>query len=396
MMPTDLSTLVLCLLALGSILQWAYVLYEGVALRVRSRTTFADALPTNSETLVSVIVPARDEGVAIRSCLESLERQNHRNLQVILVNDRSTDNTGTVMQEFAQRNTQWRVIHVETLPNGWLGKTHAMHQGAQYAQGKWVLFTDGDVVFEPHAISTALVIAERRSLDHLVMAPRMLTQSPLLSAMQLCFVIVSLGFGRPSKIGKSPKYSIGIGAFNLMRREFYEQLGGHTRLKLEILDDILLGKTVVQAGGRQAYIDGKQLIKLSWYPSARQMILGLEKNSFAVINFSVFRMVLLFLLTVWSHLFPYLALLISDGPARALWWLALAWMHLFFAGTAQAVGYSPLVSLLVPLGAWLLNYAQVRSGVLALWRGGIIWRGTRYSLQELRRSRNELRRPRMP
>lgn len=376
--------LVLSLLGVGIILKWLDIIRESVVFDKKAKA-LNDFVPLKGETVsASIIVPARNEEAGLGPCLRSLQQQDYGNIEVILVNDRSTDRTGELMRAACAVSPRWRYLEITELPAGWLGKNHAMSRGAAVATGDYVLFTDADILFAPQALRKALGVASHHQLDHLVWAPAFRSRDLLLSTMQCFFSVIVLGVVRPSRMGKSPNYYIGSGAFNLLRRSFYESFGGHTPLRLEVIDDIMLGKVVARAGGKQGFQDGKELISVEWYADWRAMIRGLEKNGFAAVRFSWWGILHIVAMTAMFHLIPYVAVFFAGPPARQILIGGLVLTHLLFAGAARAMGYSVLVTFLIPVGAWLMCYAHLRSAVLAWHRGGVEWRGTRYELKELR------------
>ncbi|MES2963961.1 MAG: glycosyltransferase family 2 protein, partial [Bdellovibrionota bacterium] len=228
-----------CAFLMGA--HWLHVLREGVLFERRSKRYERDSsrpLPADLP-MVSVLVPARNEEGGITKCLESLVAQDHPRLEIIAIDDRSTDRTGQIMEECASRsNGRLKVIHVDRLPDGWLGKNHALHLGSQAIapESKYLLFTDGDVIFAPDTLGVALRHCEENGFDHFVLSPLMLSNGPWLATVQLVFGIGFLTFLRPSRLGKSKDVYVGIGAFNLVRRTFYEKCGGHVPLRLEVCD----------------------------------------------------------------------------------------------------------------------------------------------------------------
>ena len=134
---------------------------------------------------LSIVVPARDEAASIGRALGSLLAQDYPDLEVIAVDDRSADGTGDVLREVAAREPRLAVLRVDDLPAGWLGKNHALWRGAQRSSGQWLLFTDADVVFAPGALRRALAYAVDQGLDHLTLAPRLMTTTIELNIFQL-------------------------------------------------------------------------------------------------------------------------------------------------------------------------------------------------------------------
>src|SRR5580700_12136111 len=194
---------------------------------------------------VSIIVPARNEEESIEQALRALLALDYDNYEVIAVNDRSTDSTGAIMERVAEGQSQnshpsvLRVIHHTELPDGWLGKTHAMWTAANQATGDWLLFTDADVLFKPQSLRRALVYAESVPADHVVLFPRMIMKRPG-EYMMIAFFQTMFMFGhRPWKVADpSTDDHMGVGAFNLVRRRVYDAVGTYEALRMEVLDDM--------------------------------------------------------------------------------------------------------------------------------------------------------------
>jgi len=379
---------------LGLTLYWLFVIYEGSVFQIKSKALFraSTASPDipKSPTRVSVIVPAKDEEGAIESCLRSLLGQRNVDLEVIAVNDRSTDRTGALMRRVATDDTRLKVLEIATLPEMWMGKNHALHQGVQIATGSFILFTDGDILFEPQALSTCLSIMENQSLDHLVLGPKFLASSSWIAALQCYFATLFLTSMRPSRIGTSKKHYIGAGAFNMVRKTAYQAIGGHQKLALEILDDVMLGRVLSCNGAKQAVVDGQKLISLDWYPSVKAMIRGLEKNGFAALRYSLLNFFGLSVFTLWMGLAPYLLAIFARGPAQWVSILALALAHWVFSYSARGMGHSSLLTLRFPFAVWMMYWAFLRSTVVTLKNQSVNWRGTNYPLELLKENKVDI------
>jgi glycosyltransferase involved in cell wall biosynthesis len=206
--------------------------------------------PTGSPS-ITVIVPARNEAADIAATLHSLLSQDYSNLQIIAIDDRSTDETSAIIDTIAaQHPEKLRALHVTELPPGWLGKTHAMALAARQAPTDYLLFTDADVLFHPIAIRLALANAVATHADHLVLLPTTLIHRWDEAAILGFFQTFSLWGARPWRIPdpNSKRDAIGIGAFNLLRREAYQQIGGFESLRMEIVEDVGLGRRIKRAG----------------------------------------------------------------------------------------------------------------------------------------------------
>ncbi len=347
---------------------------------------------------VTIIVPARNEADHIEAALLSLLQLDYPYYEVIAVDDRSEDATGAILDRL---ETQWRqraeaahhrltVLHVTDLPPGWLGKTHAMWQAGKRATGDWLLFTDADVVFRADALRRAMVYAERAKADHLVLFPTMVMKS-VGERMMIAFFQSQFVFAhRPWKVA-DPKSrdSIGVGAFNLVRREVYEQIGTYERLRLAVLDDMMLGEVVKQEGHRQRVVFGRNLITLRWVFGAVGMVRNLTKNFFAILHYNTAFATLAICGILAVNLGPFVGVWLARGWAQAGFIASLVSLVAIYIGMAARSDISPLYVLLHPVGTLLFTYAIARSVVLTLVRGGVIWRGTWYSLAELRKFTRE-------
>ncbi len=340
---------------------------------------------------VSIIVPARNEERSIERCLECLLALDYPDYEILAVDDRSTDSTGEIMDRVAASQAQparLKVIHVRELPSGWLGKTHAMWSAASQATGEWLLFTDGDVFFHPRALRLALACAQQGGWDHLVLSPTMKMATPG-ECMMIGFFQLMFTFGhRPWKVADPrTRDHMGVGAFNLVRRPVYEAVGGYQRLRLAVVDDMKLGQLVKEGGYRQQVATGRDLVSLHWAPGARGVIDNLTKNAFAVLNFNLAKMLGAVFLLLVLNLGPWLGLLLAPGWARLGYGLAVAAIALLYLGMSWHAPLSPLYFLSHPLGTLLFAYIMLRSTFRTLRQGGVMWRETLYSLDELRRGR---------
>jgi glycosyltransferase involved in cell wall biosynthesis len=340
--------------------------------------------------LVSIIVPARNEEESIEQALRSLLALDYDNYEVIAVNDRSTDGTGEIMERVAENlhgpSPRLRVVHHRELPEGWLGKTHAMWTATNQAAGEWLLFTDADVMFKPDSLRRALAYAEAKKADHVVLFPRMIMKRPG-EYMMIAFFQTMFMFGhRPWKVA-DPKARdhMGVGAFNLVRRSAYEAVGTYERLRMEVVDDMKLGKVIKNAGFAQRNVFGGDLISIRWANGAMGVVDNLTKNFFAVLSFQWWRTLLSAFGLAFLNLGPFLGVWLAHGWARVPYGLALGSMFLIYLGMSWRSGVPPYYFLLHPVSTVLFIYTLLRSTALTLWNGGIVWRGTKYRLEELRK-----------
>ena len=338
---------------------------------------------------VSIIVPARNEEEDIELSLTRLLELDYDHYEVIAVNDRSTDRTGEIMESVAERDAalgRLRVIHHRELPAGWLGKTHAMWTATNAATGDWLLFTDADVLFKPDSVRRALAYAEAERADHVVVFPQMIMKRPG-EFMMIAFFQTMFVFGhRPWKVA-DPKTRdhMGVGAFNLVRRSVYEAVGTYEALRMEVLDDMKLGKVVKNAGFAQRNVFGADLISIRWANGAMGVVNNLTKNFFAVLSFQCWRTVISAFALAFVNFGPFLGIFLAHGWARVPYAIALASMFAIYVGISWRSAVPAYYFLLHPASTALFIYTLLRSMILTLWNDGIEWRGTKYSLTELRK-----------
>jgi glycosyltransferase involved in cell wall biosynthesis len=336
---------------------------------------------------ITVVVPARNEAADIAATLCSLLAQDYSNLQIIAINDRSTDQTGAIIDTIASRHPdQLRALHVTELPPGWLGKTHAMALAARQASTDYLLFTDADVLFRSDAVRRSLAHAIATNADHLVTLPTTLIHRWDEAAILGFFQIFSLWAARPWRIPdpKSQHDAIGIGAFNLIRREAYQQVGGFESLRMEIVEDIGLGRRIKRAGLAQRLCFGRGLVSVHWASGVGGLVSVMTKNLWAAYRFYVW---LALLGCLWLLVFcvaPAAALFFAPTRVPAI--LTFAAVAFAYRLLGRHSDISTWNSLFFPFSAMVFVFALLRSMFLTLKQGGIIWRGTFYSLAELRKS----------
>jgi len=394
--------LMISMTQVGTLFAWVLAiawLWQGVtALRGMRRlpdltrvdpTTLPQLEPSETPHL-TVIVPALNEEGSIAATLRSLLASTGIRLQVIAIDDRSTDDTGKIMDAIAAEEGssgphRLETIHIHELPAGWLGKPHAMALGAKQASAPWLLFTDGDVLFHPRALELALREAVALKADHLVLTPTIIYESlgerSVLTAMQ---ALAQWAVRLWKVADPRARDFIGVGGFNMVRREVYERVGGFESLRMEVLDDLFLGWRVKRAGYSQHVVVGPDLVRIRWIEGTLAVIRLFEKNGFAVSRFRV-ALHLLACASLVIHVVVPLAAIAWGGWAMAAGlWTYLA-IGLVYLANRRISRVSPWHAIFFAPVTTIVLFAFLRSMVLALVRDGVDWRGTRYSLDELRR-----------
>jgi glycosyltransferase involved in cell wall biosynthesis len=338
---------------------------------------------------ISIIVPARNEEENIEQPLRTLLALDYPNYEVISVNDRSTDRTGEIMDSIAasaEARCKLHVLHIRELPEGWLGKAHAMWTAGKQATGDWLLFTDADVFFKADSVRRAVAYAQSESADHVVLFPRMILKT-VGEKMMIAFFQSIFVFGhRPWKVANpKTKDHIGVGAFNLIRRSTYDAVGTYEALRFEVLDDMKLGKVVKTAGFAQRNVFGHDLISLRWGHGAMGIVDNVTKNFFAVMSFQIWRMLASCFAMAFLNLLPFWGLIFVHGWARVPYAVAMFGLFSIYVGMSTKSEVPPYYFVLHPVSTLLFLYAMLRSMILTLRQGGVIWRGTKYSLAELKK-----------
>src|SRR3989475_5681316 len=213
-----------------------YWIESGISARLGNRRVpgLGAVEPLRDEALPSltILATAKDEADRVEGAARSLLAQDYPGATILVVDDRSTDLTGKILDRLAREDPRLRVVHVGSLPEGWIGKCHALARGAEATDSEWILFTDADVTLAPEAARRAVSPAVRYGWDHVAAGPAMRLESIGEAVFVSAFMVIFNGSQRPW-LASDPrrKNAIGIGAFNLVRRESYLKAGGHAAIR---------------------------------------------------------------------------------------------------------------------------------------------------------------------
>jgi glycosyltransferase involved in cell wall biosynthesis len=335
---------------------------------------------------ISILFAARDEEEKLPAALATLMEIDYPNVEVIAVNDRSQDSTGSILEEFAAAHPRLRVVHITRLPAGWLGKPHALQKAYESSTGEWLLFTDADVRFKADVLRRAIALVKTRSLDHLTL----LCDVEMVGFWETVLItFFGLGFhlgADPSRASdpRSSRY-VGVGAFQLLRRPAYEASGTHRRLAMEVVDDMKLGKIVKQAGFLSVCGVAQDFVTVRWHAGLGNLVRGVTKNFFAGAGYNLGLVAAQLAGLMMMNVLPFVGVIFAHGWIRLFCAIAVVIAVCFQAGIAMVMRVSPLYALTHPLGGLLFGYMLLRSTVVTLRQGGIVWRDTFYPLEELRR-----------
>jgi len=350
--------------------------------------TLAKVEPSDESktTAVSVVLPACNEERHIEAVLNRWSSITEPELQIIVVDDRSEDDTGNIIDQAEIRDSRIRKIHISELPQGWLGKVHALHQGTKQATGDWILFADADVHMKPATILKAITYAKQENLDFISVIPDVKSGGIFFDmTWNVINAFFNLG-SKPWRIPDNTSNKIGAsGAFMLVHREVFDRTPKFEWLRLEVADDFGLCLLIKSHQGRCALMNGQGEVELQWYESYRDMAVKMQKNIYAITGrFSIWRILLQsFAMTVFA-LFPIL-LLFTGNLEYIMYGIAMVGLLIFnVAYAAHHTGRARYPSLGAPLGFVLMAWMTLRAGILGWYIGGITWRGVLYPTEQLR------------
>jgi glycosyl transferase family 2 len=336
---------------------------------------------------VSVIVPARNEAAGLERALATKLSNGYPDLEVVLVDDRSTDATPTIAARMAEGDPRLVVERIAALPPGWLGKLHAMSIGVARATGEWILLSDADVHIEPGALERAVAHAEADRIDFVAILARTDRAGLVLDAgvVAMLRAVGLLGRTWLANDDRSP-IGVGIGAFNLVRRSALDRTPGLVHLRMEIADDVALGAMLKACGARCRLYAGGDDVHLTFADSLSALSRTSEKGG-ALLGFSLLRAVLVPALWLAFDLAVPLTAVAAGGAAAWLGGIALVALTTLHVAVACRFTANPASALLWPVGVALLAMLSLRSGALAWWRNGVVWRGTYYGRDEVEAAR---------
>lgn len=361
-----------------------------IALGMRRMTHMGDVPPIQQKNVpkVSVIIPACNEAATIEPALRSVLTMDYADFEVIVVNDRSTDETGVVLHGIQKEYPRLQIHEISQLPKGWLGKNHALQHGAEHGQGEYLLFTDADIIMEKTSVARAISHMRGNRLDHVSICFKNIAPGGLLNALFLEVGAGLLWLFKPWK-AKDPdsKRYIGVGAFNLVKASAYSAIGGHRSIALHPIDDVVLGKVIKRHGLSQDCLLGHDFVQVKWYATVGEFIDGCMKNAFALYNYSLARVLLGVLIVFTLNILPLWAFFFTSGLTRGLFGAVIIIRILSYFHGFSNIGVNPWYSIWSLVTPYVSIYIAIKAAVITTRNKGIIWRGTFYSLDELKTNR---------
>src|SRR5260370_232527 len=335
---------------------------------------------------VTILLAARDEEEKLPAALATLMEIDYPDLEVIAVDDRSRDSTGRILDEFPASHPRLPVVHITQIPAGWLGKPHALHKAYEASTGDWLLFTDADVRFKPDVLRRAVALAKAKKLEHLTLMGDVemvgFWETVLITFFGMAFHIAT----DPYRVANpNSRAYIGVGAFQLLKRAAYEASGTHRRLAMEVVDDMKLGKIVKQSGFRSGGGIAQDFVVVRVHAGLWKRMRGVTKNFFAALGYRVPLVAIAVTGLLLMNVAPVFGIFFGHGWVRIFAAIALVIALCFHTCVDISMRVSPLYAFPHPLGALLFSYMLLRSTVVTLKQGGVVWRGTFYPLDDLKR-----------
>ena len=346
--------------------------------------------------LISILIPARDEEQSIERCIQSLIAQTYEHLEILVLDDHSSDATATIVQRMIdnlplQQQGRLRLLQGSELPSGWGGKNFACQQLAQHASGAYLFFTDADTIHDPKMVTSVYGYMQDSKVSLLTAQPtyELVSLSERLVVPLLTFTIMTLLPVALIPVRPEPSLATGNGQLLCFERSAYERIGGHESVKNRILEDVLLARAIKKASLRMTFVDAQDLVRCRMYHSFGEVWAGFSKNLFAFYNYALpFALVglvlniLLFImppLLIIAALFVHLttATLLLATSAYLLAVLMRILLTLRFTHTQR--GIMLLLCLLHPVSIALECLILLNSMRWHYRKEGIVWKGRRYT-----------------
>ena len=377
-------------------------------------------LPENAP-LVSILVPAKDEGSRIADCIGRVLGQDYPSFEVIAINDRSTDDTGEVLDQVAVANSspppleggggggdlgglvarqlpldsrttkpRIRVFHIDLLPPGWLGKCHALDAGARHAEGEWLLFVDSDVVLKPNALSQLAALSIDRSYDALSILTTIETHNLAEKAMLPLLAATWSSTFAADQTNEDSQTDVALanGQVFLIRKSAYDAVGGHAAVRDRIVEDVELARLLKKQGFKMRFLSGAHLARTRMHETLGHMFNAWARIFAGTARGRIWPMVrtVLFLVCCGLTLLPAAAWAVAGG--NVYWQVAVAAHAVYIAVTMGLIwrwsGNNPLYVLLLPISVFI-ELAILIFSIRKAISGKIDWRGMSIDLRQTSR-----------
>jgi len=339
--------------------------------------------------LISVMVPARNEEECIKRCIVSLTKQDYKNIEILVLDDNSTDNTAKIVEELSKKYSNVRFYRGEPLKKGWLGKSYACHQLSKHARGKYIIFTDADTLHFPDSISSAVACLVRYKVDALSVFPMqiMVTMHERMMVPFGNYIILALFPLYLMRRAKNALFCTAIGQFMLFKTEVYRKIGGHKSIKGKILEDVKISKQVKKSGYKFMIFDGRTNLYCRMYKNFRDVVRGYSRVLFSAFDYNLFMMSMAIVLIAAVFLMPFIMLLIGillNWPAIVIETIILQIIIVLITRVIFSIRFKcrAVDILLHPIAMVYLIFIAVKSILDIKFRLGLKWKGRVYDIDE--------------
>ncbi|MDX9702854.1 MAG: glycosyltransferase family 2 protein [Candidatus Auribacterota bacterium] len=335
--------------------------------------------------LVSIVIPARNEEVNIGRCLLSIVQQEYKNIEIIVLNDRSTDNTAQIVADIAKSDQRVRLINIDHCPDGWSGKNHALVHGVKHVKGKYLLFTDADTYHYQHCLKAIVLYMMKNKVDLLSINPHLVTKSFWENViMPVAGGILMIWFPLEKINDNNSPLGYANGQLMVFDINSYKKIGGHEAVKDELLEDLAFARKIKQAGMRLKVLWGPELYQTHMYSSLKQIwngwvrifCHGFQKRVLLVMNSLILMAVFSFL----PYLLVFTAFFLFRQPLPAITSLGVYFFMIYCISVAYGVAKSNRWYLFLHLLSCLMvSFILLYTGYVIIFKQKISWRGCHYS-----------------
>jgi len=369
-----------------------FVLINFLINNILFKDTSRFKLPENilaQNPLMSILIPARNEEENIKRCIISLTKQDYENIEILVLDDNSIDDTARMVLELSQKDPRIKLYSGGPLKKGWLGKSYACWQLSKYAKGDYLIFTDADTLHFPNSISSSVACLLRYNLDALSVFPKEITVTlhermivPFGKYMILSFVPLYL-----IRKSKSVLFCTAIGQFMLFKREVYKKIGGHKSIKSKVIEDIMLSKQVKRCGYKFMIFDGRSSLYCRMYKNFREVVRGHSRTIFAAFDYNIYIITIAIILMSAIFLFPFIMLLVGilfDWPAILINLIILQIIIILIPKIIFSIRFKckAVDIILHPISMVYLIYIAINSIFNTKIGMGVNWKGRIYDVRE--------------
>ncbi|MHB1253111.1 MAG: glycosyltransferase family 2 protein [Candidatus Humimicrobiaceae bacterium] len=339
--------------------------------------------------LVSILIPARNEETNIEKCIKAFLKQDYPKLEILVLDDNSTDSTYNIVKKISEKNKNVKVFKGKPLPQGWLGKSFACFQLSRYAKGEYFVFTDADTHHLQNSISSSLAALLNNGLDALCPFPReiMVTIHERMSIPFMNFVILLFMPLALIRKSKNPLFCTGVGQYLLFRREVYFGMGGHAAVKGKILEDVQITKKTKEMGYSYMIFDGRKIISCRMYKNFKQVFTGYSRFLFSAFDYNIsmltIAIIFFILLFLLPNIFFPIGLILYHWPREILLSIFVQISIVSFIRMVNALRFKEklLDILLSPLSIVYIVFMAVNSVLQNKLGNGIYWKGRTYQAE---------------